>query len=343
MHCAQSVHTMKPRIFALIASLSLTWGAPAHATEPDYHVADQQSLPGNARWDYLTFDGASRRLFITRGDHVDVYDTALRRIVGSINGTAGVHGVALVPAMNKGFTSDGDGKTVTVFDLSSLKVLAKIPVLSSPDAIAYDPFSKRIFTANGDAGSLTVIDATTNAVISTVEIGGSLEFMAVDGKGRLYVNLEEQNGLAVIDTAKLTVLARHDMSAGCNEPTGLAIDAATDRLFAVCRNQKMLAISGSTGEILATVGIGKGCDAVAFDKTSNKVFTSNGEGTLSVVSADSYKVEQTARTKPSARTLALDATGPRIFTVAADPEGVPAPGTRPRMKPGTMVLLTLSQ
>ena len=343
MHCAQSVHTMKSRILALIAALPLLWGWPAHAAELNYHVADRQSLPGNARWDYLTFDGASGRLFITRGDHVDVFDAALRRIVGSIDGTAGVHGVALAPAMNKGFTSNGDGKTVTVFELSSLKVLATIPVQNSPDSIAYDPFSKRIFTSNGDAGSLTAIDATTNAVISTVEIGGSLEFMAVDGKGKLYVNLEEKNGVAVIDTDKLAVLARHDISAGCNEPTGLAIDAATDRLFAVCRNQKMLAISGSTGEILATVGIGKGCDAIAFDKTSNKVFASNGEGTLSVVSADTYKVEQTARTKPTARTLALDAAGHRIFTVAADPEGVPASGARPKMKPGSMVLLTVSQ
>jgi YVTN family beta-propeller protein len=326
-----------------IASLLLVWAVPLYAAEPAYHVTRKDVLPGDVKWDYLTYDVGSRRLFITRGDHVDVFDTTLGRVVASIADTPGVHGVALAAELNKGFTSNGRSNTVTVFELSSLKVLRTLPTGNKPDAIVYDPFTGRVFAANGESGTLTVIDAARSEVLATVVVGGKLEFAAVDGKGRLFVNVENMNTLAVVDTVKLSVVARHDLSASCDEPTGLAIDPAAQRLFVGCHNQKMAVVSGRTGEILATVPIGKGCDATAFDSELNLAFSSNGEGTLTIISADTYAVRQTLATQPTARTMALDDASHRIYTVAADMEASSAAGVRPRLKPGTFTLLTVSR
>lgn len=334
---------MRPILSRFITFLFLVCTVPIYAAEPAYHIAHQDVLSGDVKWDYLTYDIDSRRLFITRGDHVDVYDTALGRVVASIAGTLGVHGVALAPEFNKGFTSNGRSDTVTVFELSSLKVLATLPTGKKPDAIVYDPFTRRVFAANGESGNLTVIDAGSNKMLATVAVGGKLEFTAVDGKGLLYVNVEDRNTLAVVDAVTLSLVARYDLSASCDEPTGLAIDPAAERLFVGCRNQKMAVVSGKTGKILATVPIGKGCDATAYDSELRLAFSSNGEGTLTIISTDTYSVRQTLATQPTARTLALDEAGHRIYTVAAE---MAAPGTadaRPPLKPGTFTLLTVSR
>jgi YVTN family beta-propeller protein len=336
--------TMRTIPSQFIAALLLACAVPMiHAAEPLYHVTHQEVLPGDVKWDYLTYDAGGKRLFITRGDHVDVFDTVLGRVVATIADTLGVHGVALAPDLDKGFTSNGRGNTVTVFELSSLKVLGTLPTGKKPDAIVYDPFTRRVFAANGDSGSLTVIDAVRNEVLATIFVGGKLEFAAVDGKGRLYVNIEDKNTLAVVDAVRLSVLARHDLSASCDEPTGLAIDPSTERLFVGCHNQKMAVVSGETGAILATVTIGKACDATAYDSELHLAFSANGEGTLTIISADTYTVRQTLATKPTARTMALDEAGHRIYTVAADTEEPSAAGVRPRLKPGTFTLMTLSR
>lgn len=327
----------------LIATMLLALSVPLHAAEIDYRITHLEMLPGDVKWDYLTYDSAGRRLFITRGDHIDIYDPEVNRVVASIQDTPGVHGIALASELDKGFTSNGRSDNVTIIQLSSLKVLGTLPTGKKPDAIVYDPYTKRVFTANGDAGSLTVIDATRNAVIATIAVGGKLEFAAVDGKGRLYVNIEDQNALAVVDTVKLSMLARYDLSASCDEPTGLSIDPATERLFVGCHNQKMAVVSGNTGAILATVPIGKGCDATAYDSELQLVFSSNGEGTLTIISADTYTVKQTLATQPSARTMALDHASHRIFSVAAEMETPVAAGDRAHLKPGTFRILTMSR
>jgi DNA-binding beta-propeller fold protein YncE len=336
------ISTMRALLSGFIASLFLACAVPIHAAEPAYHVTHKEILPGAVRWDYLTYDAGSKRLFITRGDHVDVYDTKLGRMVGRIANTPGVHGVALAPGLDRGFTSNGGGNTVTAFELSSLKVLATLPAGEKPDAIVYDRFTGRVFAANGDSGTLTVIDAAKSEVLGTVDVGGKLEFAAADGKGRLYVNVESKNALAVVDTVKLRVLARYDLSASCEGPAGLAIDPGTERLFVGCRNQNMAVVAGRTGQILATVPIGKGCDATAYDGTLKLAFSSNGEGTLTIISADTYAIRQTLATQPTARTMALDASSHRIYTVAADREPPIVAGVRPRLTPGTFTLLTVS-
>jgi DNA-binding beta-propeller fold protein YncE len=334
---------MRTIISGFITLLFLACAMPIHAAEPAYRVTRQEVLPGDVKWDYLAYDAGSRRLFITRGDHVDVYDTMLGRVVASIADTMGVHGVALAPELNKGFTSNGRSDTVTFFELSSLKVLGTLHTSKKPDAIVYDPFTRRVFAANGESGSLTVIDAARSEVVATLDVGGKLEYMAVDGKGMLYVNVEDQNILAVVDTVTLSLLARYDLSPSCNEPAGLAIDPATERLFVGCRNQKMTVVSGKSGEILATVPIGKGCDATAYDSELRLAFSSNGEGTLTIISADTYTIMQTLATQPTARTMALDGSNHRIYTVAAEIEAPGAAGTRPRLKLGTFTLLTVSR
>jgi len=327
----------------VVAAISLLLALSVYATEPVYHVASHEILAGDVKWDYLTYDPGSARLFITHGDQVDVYDTTLHQVVGRIAGTPGVHGVALAPELDKGFTSNGRTNTVTIFQLSTLGVLLTLPTERKPDAIVYDPFARRVFVANGDSGSLTVIDAAKNAVLATIVIGGKLEFAAVDGKGRLYVNVEDKNTLAVVDTTKLSVVSRYDLSASCKEPTGLSIDVATERLFVGCHSQTMVVVAGATGKVLATVPIGKGCDATAYDSELKLAFSSNGEGTLTIISADTYTVAQTLNTRPTARTMALDPVSHRIYTVAAEREAPGAAGIRPRLKPGTFTLLSVAR
>jgi len=314
-----------------------------YAAAPFYRVTNWEVLPGAVKWDYLTYDSGSKRLFITRGDRVDVYDTARGHIVASIPDTDGVHGVALAPDLDKGFTSNGRINTVTVFDLSSLKVLSTLPTGQKPDSIVYDPLTRRIFVANGDSGSLTVINAVNNEVVGNITVGGKLETEAVDGMGRLYVNIEDKNSLAVIDTVSMTVMANRDLSAVCREPAGLAIDPASERLFVGCRNERMAVVAGNTGQILASIPIGKGCDATGYDSELHLAFSSNGEGTLSIVSADTYSLTQTLDTYPTARTMALDATNHRIYTVAANREEPIEQGKRPRLIPGTFTLITVER
>ena len=203
---------MFKNIAKLISCVILAAAIPAHAAQSTFHITGKEPVPGDVRWDYLSFDVDSNRLYITHGDHVDVYDTGQNRVVATIPGTEGVHGVALAPDLDRGFTSNGASSTVTLFELSTSKVIGTLPTEKKPDAIVYDPHTHRVFVANGDSGTLTVIDAQTEKVIGTVAIGGKLEFEAVDGKGLLYVNIEDQSKLAVVDTVRLSGMERASAS-----------------------------------------------------------------------------------------------------------------------------------
>ena len=325
-------------------------------TLPGYTLVNTQHFPGPTRWDYLTFDPIGHRLFVTRGDHVDVLDVATGTLVGSISDTKGVHGVALAPDLGKGFISDGAANTVTVFDLATLKTITTVPTGTKPDAIAYDAASRRVFTANGGSDDLTAIDAETATVAGTIALGGKPEFAVVDGKGRLYVNLEDRSQLAVVDTGTLTLVARHDLGPGCKAPTGLAIDTVRGRLFATCRNAVMVVIDAATGAIGDTLPIGASSDAAVFDPGTQLAFSSNGDGTLTVVDASPpdhrCTVAETVPTVPTARTMALDPTTHRIYLAAAETDGVDTgvgpssperPHPHPPLKPGTFMILTVGR
>ena len=337
-------------VSASLCALGVAAEAHAENGKPTYAVADTLNLAGSTRWDYLTFDASRHRLFITRGDSVDVLDTDSKTIVGTIPGLKGVHGVALAPGFNKGFITEGKNNRVSVFDLATLQILTTIPTGAKPDAVVYDEATQRVFAADGDSGDLTAIDAASGAAIGAIALGGQPEFIAADGTGRVYVNLEDKSEIAIVDARTLKLLARYDLAPGCKSPTGLAMDQADKRLFAVCANKEMLVVDAGTGKILDTLPIGQHSDAAAFDPATGLAFASNGDGTLTIVSAaeeGGYKVAQTVATKPAARTMALDPMTHKIYLAAAEIEGFDPPteshpDPRPRIKPDSFMILTVS-
>lgn len=335
---------------AAVAAYSLCNPVASGAQEIGYHVIDKQHLDGDTKWDYLIMDALNRHLFITHGDRVDVFDVDKKQMVGEIPNTHGVHGVALAAELDRGFTSNGKDNTVTVFALSTLKVIGSAPTGKKPDAIVYDPSTKRVFAANGESGSLTPIDAVTGKALAAIPLGGKPEFAAVDGKGRLFVNLEDKNQLVVLDTQKLAVTHRYDLSASCDEPAGLSIDQVEQRLFVGCHNQKMTIVDANTGVVLDAPAIGRGSDATAYDAAAKLAFSSNGDGTLNVISsldATHYRQKQTVGTMLGARTMAIDPVSHKLYLVAAETEAVGAveqgkPAPRARSKPDTFTLITVS-
>lgn len=341
-------NTMVSTAFVLLSIVTVAaFVPPAMATDLNYRVTNTQHLDGDIRWDYLTFDADHQRLFITRGDHVDVFDLATKTVTAMIPNTNGVHGVALAPALNKGFTSNGKDNSVTIFELSSLKIVGTVPVGKKPDAIIFDSFSQRVFVANGDSMNLTVIDAVSQKILGTIMLDGKPEFTAVDGKGKLFVNVEDKNQLVSIDTQKMNVLKKIDLTSVCDEPAGLSIDTQHEILFSGCHNQKMAIVDGQTGKIIGSPAIGKGSDATVYDQERQLAFSSNGDGTLTVVGVDAkntYVTKQTVKTMVTARTMALDTVSHNIYLVAAELD-VPAKASenqRPKLKPESFTLITVS-
>ena len=334
-------------LFLMMAFVLATQAAPP---APQYEVKQKFTLGGDGGWDYLTYDPAGKRLFISRGTRVMVVDPAKGSVIGEIPNTPGIHGIALAQDLNKGFTSNGRENSVTVFDLKTLKETDRIKIEGeNPDAILYDPASKRIFTFNGRSKNATVIDATNNKVVGTVPLDGKPEFGVADGKGMVFVNIEDKGELTSIDARKAAVLNTWPIT-GCEEPSGLAMDQKNRRLFPVCGNKVMAVVNADNGKVVTTIPIGQGVDAAGFDPSTNLAFASNGDGTLTVVhedSADKYSVVSNAPTQRSARTMALDTSNHDVYTVAADfDEAPPAEGqTRPRrtMKPGTFTLLVVGK
>jgi DNA-binding beta-propeller fold protein YncE len=271
-----------------------------------------------------------------------VVDTESGKQVSEIPDTPGVHGVALDYDIGRGFTSNGREDTVSVFDLKSLAIEKKIKVGSGPDAILYDPFSKRVFTFNGKGSEKTAsaIDASKGEVVGKIELGGKPEFSATDEKGSVYVNIEDTSEIVALDPQKLVVKSRWTL-VGCEEPTGLAIDRKHGRLFAACGgNKKMVVVDANNGKVIASLAIGDGCDAVAFDAGRGLIFASAGDGTITVIKDDGhdgYSVAQTVMTQKSARTMALDMKTHRLFTVTANV------GPRPERKvePDSFVVLVV--
>jgi len=323
----------------------------SHAKGPSgYHVAKKTVLGGDGGWDYLTVDSKARRVYISRGTHVMVVDADTFAVVGDIPNTNGVHGIAIVADLDKGFTSNGRDNAVTVFDLKTLKVLATVPVGKNPDAIIYDPSSKRVFTFNGASHDTTAIEANTNAVAGTIALGGKPEFAVADEKGHVFVNIEDKNEIIQFDSQKLAVENHWPIAPG-EEASGLAIDRKHRRLFAVCGNKLMAVVNADNGKVITTLPIGSGTDAAAFDPETGFAFSSNGEGTLTVVHEDSpekFTVVETVPTQVRARTMALDTKTHQLFLVTAEFGTAPAataqqPRPRPPMVPGTFTLLTLSR
>jgi len=331
-------------VLVLLASLVLAAGSSG------YHVAKKTVLGGDGGWDYLTVDAKARRIYISRGTHVMVVDADSAAVVGDIPGTNGVHGIAIASDMDKGFISDGRDGNVTIFDTKTLKVLGTTPAGKNPDAIIYDQASKRVFAFNGGSKDATAIDAKTGTVAGTIPLGGKPEFAAADEKGHVFVNIEDTSEIVQFDSNKLTVENRWKIAPG-EEPSGLAMDRKHRRLFSVCSNKLMVVVNADTGKVVTTLPIGAGTDAAGFDPETGYAFSSNGEGTLTVVhedSADKFSVVDTVPTQVRARTMALDTKTHQVFLVTAQfgaPPAATAQQPRPRapMVPGSFTLLTMSR
>jgi len=319
------------------------------ATAQSYQLARSHRIGGEGGWDYLSHDPAANRLYVTRGNRVQVVDPETGAVVGEVADTPGVHGVALAPELGKGYTSNGRDNSVGVFDLKTLKALARVPTPAglNPDFIVYDAVTRRVFAFNGRSANASVIDATTDTLVATIALRGKPEAAVADGRGGVYVDIEDTDELTAIDAAAATVTATWPLK-GCKEPAGLALDAQTRRLFVGCHNRTLLVVDANSGAVLSTLPIGAGVDANAYDPLTRQVFSSQGDGTMSVISApggDRYSVAQTATTRLGARTLALNTSNHEVYLVSADfDELPPAEGsTRPRrvMRPDTFTLLVM--
>lgn len=322
-------------MLALLAS-----GLAPLASKAQTYVADKTiPLTGDAGYDYLSIDKVNHRLYVSHGTQVNVIDLVTEKPVGSIDNMKGVHGIAIVNKLNRGFITDGKANAVVAFDLKTLKTIATIALTGAngPDAIMYDAYADRVFSFNGESNNSSVIDPKTLKQVGTVALGGGPEFAVADGKGKIYNNLEDKNSLNVIDSKTLKAIKNYPL-APCGGPTGLALDAANQRVFTVCRENKgMSVVDINTGKVTATIPIGAGVDAVAYDAETKLVFCSNGDGTTTIIkqqSADEYSVIQTLKTPLRAKTLALDTQTHKIYLSVAEFE----PGTRKAL-PGTFKVL----
>ncbi len=335
--------------FRILAVSILLLAAGLPLTAQQYKVTGKIPIPGDWGWDYLLADGENRVLYVSHGTQVELIDLDSEKIIGKIDGMMHIHGIALAKELTRGFISDGGENDVVVFDMKSHAVLQKVKAGTNPDGILYDPATKRVFAFNGKSADATAIDAATGKVLGTIPVGGKPEFPVSDGKGNVYANIEDKNEIIKIDPQALTVTARWAI-APCEGPSGLAMDIASNRLFAVCDEKKMVVVDAGAGKVVTTVAIGDGPDAAAYDPDNKLVFSSNGAGTLTVVkqeSADKYTVLDNVKTEKSARTMALDSKTRKIYLPAAEFGPPPAPtadNPHPRGKavPGSFHLVVVS-
>jgi YVTN family beta-propeller protein len=339
-----------PILLCSFVLLSLSFYLNAQTKSPQYAIVNKIHLVGDGGWDYLTADETTGRLYVSHSSMVQVVDTKTGSLAGTISNTMGVHGIALAPEFNKGFISNGGDASVTVFNLQTLDVIANVKVTGqNPDAILYDPYSKKVFTFNGRSSNATVIDAKTDSVIATIALAGKPEFAVSDNNGKIYVNIEDKNLISVIYVKELQVGNNWNIKPG-EEASGLAIDNKTHRLFSVCRNKMMVVINAENGQLITTLPIGERCDGAKFDPGNRRAYSSNGDGTLTVMQEednDKYSVVENVTTQLGARTLAVDLKTHHIFLSTAEFGATPEATTenpRPRrsIQPGTFVVLEVA-
>jgi len=338
---------MKKAIF--VFSLLMLFCASLISAQSNYKILSKIPVFGEGGWDYITMDEAASRLYISHGNAVNVVDITANKVIGTIPDTKGVHGITLAKDLNKGFISNGRDSSVTVIDLKNLNFIAKVKVTgNNPDAILYDPFSHRVFTFNGRSSNSTVIDANTNKVIGTIHLAGKPEFPVTDLKGKIFVNIEDKNSISVINVNTLKVEKTWPIAPG-ESPSGMAIDLKNQRLFSVCENKMMVVVDYETGKIITTVKIGSGSDGVSFDTGLNRVYSSNGEGTMTVVQekdANTFTVLENVPTQKGARTITVNSKTHKLYLPTAEYSEAPAattqnPHPRGSVKPGSFTVLEI--
>ena len=329
-------------MYLLIAVLLFCSNYRLFAQANTMKVTDTFHIQSGGGWDYIFVDTASNRLFVSHGTQVNVLDKSTGDSLGVIPNTNGVHGIALVHSLGKGYTSNGRANNVTVFDLNTLQVLDSIPTGENPDAIFYDDYSKKIITCNGRSKNISVIDPSANKVVATIDVKGKPETAVSDGTGKVFINNEDKSEIEVVDINAGKLINSWSIAPG-ESPSGLSIDRATKRLFAGCDNKLLMVIDATNGKVVAQVPIGDGCDGTAFDPSTKTIYSSNGEGTLTVireVSKDKYEVVANVPTKRGARTLAVDTKSNTVYLPTAD-FGASTGSGRPPMIPGTFQVLVV--
>jgi DNA-binding beta-propeller fold protein YncE len=330
---------MKIVVVAVAALLSSV--APASAS-PSYTLSNSIALGAPDRWDYVVFDAPTNRVYVAHADRLAVIDAASEKLLGEVEGiSGGTHGTAVSTATGQGFTDDGRNGKAVAFDLKTLKVIKEIPADQDADALALDPITARLFVVEGDPAALTVVDSKTDAPIGTIKAGEKLEYAVADDHGSIYVAGEANGDVLKIDARSNRIVGRWP-TPGCTSPHGLAIDTREHRAFMGCINGVLMVVDTMSGRNVATLPIGKGSDAVAFDPVRKRVFSSNGgDGTITVyqqVSPDRYTPLAPIPTVVSARTMSVDPKTGRLFVAGADTHPDPA-GGRPKVRPGTLRLL----
>jgi YVTN family beta-propeller protein len=319
----------------------------SQSTNSSYKISNKMKVEGDAGWDYLISDDSTGRLYFSNGTIVQVVNAADGKLIGTIPDTKGVHGIALAKDLNKGFISNGKDTSVTIFDLKSLATITKIKVTGkNPDAILYDQFSHKVFVYNGRSSNATVIDAKTNSVLATIDLVGKPEFSVTNGKGKIYVNIEDKSKICVINSTTLKVEQTWSVAPG-EEPSGLALDIKNHRLFIVCGNKLMIIMDAENGKIITSLPIGTGVDGAAFDSEKERAYSSNGEGTLTVVqgkNGNDYKVVENFATLRGARTITLNQMTHHLYLPTAEFGSSPEPTKenprpRPIMKLGSFIII----
>ena len=315
-----------------------------------YHVVKKIAVGGEGGWDYITFDARSHRLFASHGTKVVVINTDSDKVVGEIPKTEGVHGIAVANEFGRCFISNGRASTVSIVDLKTLTLMDTVSVGRNPDAILYDTFSRRVFVFNGRSNDATILDAEKGTVISTLPLGGKPEFSATDGKGRIFVNIEDKSEIVAIDAKEMKILSRWPIKPG-EEPSGLALDVEHHRLFSVCGNKLMIVVDADNGNVIASLPIGDRVDGCAFDPGTGLAFSSNGEGTVTVVREESpakFSMLETVATQIGARTITVDPKTHTLYLPTAEFGPAPAPTQerphpRPAILPNTFCILKIQK
>lgn len=345
-----TAHARKLAAMSALSLIIFSVASTAWAQGP-FHIEAKWQIGGDGGWDYLAVDPVSRHLFITRGNHVMVVDTHSGKQIGDIIGLHGTHGVAFDTNGKVGYISDGAGNQVAIFDRKTNQIVKTLPAGTNPDGIVFEPVTRTVWAFNGRSHTATVIDAGSQSVAATVPLPGKPEFPVADGKGSIFVNIEDKSEILHLDAKQRTASASWPLSP-CQSPSGQAIDRVHQRLFAVCDNKLMAVVNAETGKLEATPAIGDGPDAAAFSPQDRYVFSSNGgSGTLTVVhedTPDKYSVIQNLETQKGARTMALDPDGKRVYLVTAQFGARPAPTAdnprpRPPVLPGSFVILVVAR
>ena len=337
----KTAYCFLPFLFATTAALAFS---------QEYKVSGEIPIGGSGGWDYAATDSQNHRLYVSHAGEVVVIDLESQKMVGRIGGMNRIHGIAVADDLGTGFISDGGNNEVVAFNLKDLSVKQKIKAGTNPDGIVYDSASKRVFAFNGRSQDATAIDAATGVVAGTIKLDGKPEFPVSDGQGSVYVNIEDKNEIVRIDSKTLTIKAPWPI-APCESPSGLAMDRASRRLFSVCNSKVMAVTDADSGKVVATPAIGDGPDAAVFDPETKLAFSSNGDGTLTVIKEtgkDSYSVAQTVKTARGARTMALDEITHKIYLPTASFGPAPQatadnPRPRPSVLPDTFKILVLAK